>query len=283
MSTPGATSDARRVPVVIAGAAGRMGRMLVTLAASDPAVRLAGGFEAPDHRDLDQDLGRIAGIPDVGIALGAGLPDGDLRGAVLIEFTAPEPSLEHLRAARERGFAVVLGTTGFNAEQQREIDDLARDVALVQAPNMSLGVTVLLGLVEEAARRLGPAFDIEVSETHHRRKKDAPSGTALALARAAVAGRDGRFEDWAVYGREGLVGERPSDQIGVLALRGGDVVGDHTVHFFGTGERVELTHRAQSRESFAAGALRAAVWVGGRKPGRYTMRDVLGLAPAARQ
>jgi len=273
-------SAAAPVPVLIAGAAGRMGRMLVTLAAADPALRLAGGIEAPGHRDLGSDIGRLAGIADVGVALATGLPAGRLDGSVLIDFTAPEASLAHLHLAAERGFAVVLGTTGFSAGQQQEVVALSARVACMQAPNMSLGVTVLLGLVEEAARRLGSAFDIEVSEAHHRRKKDAPSGTALALARAAVAGRDGTFEDWAVYGREGLVGERPTEQIGVLALRGGDVVGDHTVYFYGIGERVELSHRAQSRESFAAGALRAAAWVSGRPPGLYSMRDVLGLAKA---
>jgi 4-hydroxy-tetrahydrodipicolinate reductase len=268
------------VPVLIAGAAGRMGRMLVTLAAADPALRLAGGIEMPGHRDLGTDIGRLAGIADVGVPLTDALPTGRLDGAVLIEFTAPEPSLEHLRQAAKQGFAVVLGTTGFSPSQQQEVERLAASVACMQAPNMSLGVTVLLGLVEEAARRLGPAFDIEISETHHRRKKDAPSGTALGLARAAAAGRSAKLEDWAVYGREGLVGERPTEQIGVLALRGGDVVGDHTVHFFGVGERVEITHRAQSRDSFAAGALRAAAWVSGRPPGLYSMRDVLGLTPA---
>jgi 4-hydroxy-tetrahydrodipicolinate reductase len=199
---------------------------------------------------------------------------------VLIEFTAPEPSLAHLREAADRGIAVVLGTTGFSAAQQQEVAALAARVACMQAPNMSLGVTVLTGIVEETARRLGAAFDIEVSETHHRRKKDAPSGTALALARAAATGRGARLEDWAVFGREGLVGERPSEEIGVLALRGGDVVGDHTVHFFGTGERIEITHRAQSRDAFASGALHAAAWVSGRRPGLYSMRDVLGLADA---
>jgi 4-hydroxy-tetrahydrodipicolinate reductase len=269
--------SAARVPVLIAGAAGRMGRMLVTLAASDAALELRGGIEMPGHRDLGTDLGRIAGIPDVGVPLATELPPGRLEGAVLIDFTAPEASLGHLRAAAERGFGVVLGTTGFTAEQQKQIEQLATQVACMQAPNMSLGVTVLLGLVEQAARLLGSGFDIEVSETHHRRKKDSPSGTALALARSAAAGRGAKLEDWAVYGREGMVGERPTEQMGVLALRGGDVVGDHTVHFFGTGERVELSHRAQSRECFAAGALRGAAWLGGRAPGLYSMRDVLGL------
>ncbi|MEW6270773.1 MAG: 4-hydroxy-tetrahydrodipicolinate reductase [Thermodesulfobacteriota bacterium] len=263
-----------RVPVVIAGAAGRMGRVLVSLAVQDPGLRLAGGVEAPRHPDLGTDLGRLAGVPETGVVLTSALPAAG-AGAVLIEFTAPEASLAHLREAAERGLAVVLGTTGFTAAQQDEVERLAARTACLQAPNMSSGVTVLLELVEEAARRLGAGFDVEVSETHHRKKKDAPSGTALALARAAARGRGARLEDWAVYGREGMVGERPAEQIGVLALRGGDVVGDHTVHFFGIGERVELTHRAQSREAFAAGALRAARWLSGRAPGLYSMRDVL--------
>lgn len=269
--------SAARVPVIIAGAAGRMGRMLVTLAATDPALEIRSGFEAPGHRDAGTDLGRVAGIPDVGVPLATALPTGRLDGAVLIDFTAPEASLAHLRAAAEQGFGVVLGTTGFTPEQQKQVEHLAAKVACMQAPNMSLGVTVLLGLVEQAARLLGGGFDIEISETHHRRKKDSPSGTALALARSAAAGRDAKLEDWAVYGREGMVGERPTEQIGIMALRGGDVVGDHTVSFYGTGERVELSHRAQSRECFAAGALRAAAWLGGRAPGLYSMRDVLGL------
>jgi len=272
--------SATRVPVVIAGAAGRMGRTLVALAASDPALELRGGFEMAGHRDLGADIGRIAGIPDVGVALASDLPPDPLERAVLIDFTAPAASIAHLRSAAERGFGVVLGTTGFTAEQQAEVERLATRAACMQAPNMSLGVTVLLGLVEQAAQLLGGGFDIEISETHHRRKKDSPSGTALALARAAASGRGAKLEDWAVYGREGMIGERPTEQIGIMALRGGDVVGDHTVHFYGTGERVEIAHRAQSRECFAAGALRAAAWLGGRAPGLYTMRDVLGLARA---
>jgi 4-hydroxy-tetrahydrodipicolinate reductase len=263
------------VGVVIAGAAGRMGRMLLGLALDRPGVRLAGALEAAGHPALGSDAGRLIGRPDAGVALTdslAGVP----AGSVLIEFTAPGPSLEHLRAAADRKLAVVLGTTGFSAEQEREIDGLCARVACMQAANMSVGVTVLLEVVREVSRRLGTSFDVEVAETHHRLKKDSPSGTALALARAAVEARGGRLESWGVYGREGLVGERPDEQIGVLALRGGDVIGDHTVHFFGVGERIELTHRAQSREAFAAGALRAAVWLAGRPPGRYAMRDVLG-------
>jgi 4-hydroxy-tetrahydrodipicolinate reductase len=271
-------SASRRVGVAIAGAAGRMGRMLLNLALDDARIALVGAVEAPGHPDLGGDAGRLVGRPAAGVALRDRL-DGLPAGSVLVEFTSPEASLAHLREAADRGIAVVLGTTGFGAEQQAEIDRLATRVACMQAPNMSVGITVLLDVVREVARRLGPAYDVELCETHHRRKKDAPSGTALALARAAAEGRGARLEDWAVYGREGIVGERRDAEMGVLALRGGDVVGDHTVFFLGTGERIEITHRAQSREAFAAGALRAAVWLAGREPGRYTMKDVLAAPP----
>jgi 4-hydroxy-tetrahydrodipicolinate reductase len=222
----------------------------------------------------------LAGVGPLGVVV-ADRPAGSLApGVVLVDFTWPEPSLEHLRAAAAAGAAAVVGTTGFRPEQQREIEAIASRTAVVQAANMSVGVTVLVEVVRDVARRLGRPFDIEVVEAHHRLKKDAPSGTALALARAAAAGRDARLEDWAVFGREGQTGERPDAQLGVLALRGGDVVGDHTVFFFGTGERIELTHRAQSREAFAAGALRAAGWVRGRPPRLYSMHDVLFAPPA---
>lgn len=269
----------RPAPVVVAGAAGRMGRMLLALARARQDVCVVGALEAPGHPELGRDAGALGGGPESGVPVSDRLGEPP-AGTVLIEFTAPEPSLEHLRAAASRGLAVVLGTTGFDVAQQREVDSLAGSVPLLQAANMSVGVTVLLEAVALVSRKLGASFDVELAEAHHRMKKDAPSGTALALARAAVEARGGSLERWGVYGREGLVGERPADQVGVLALRGGDVIGDHTVYFFGTGERVELTHRAQSREAFAAGALRAAAWLSGRAPGRYTMRDVLGLAPA---
>jgi 4-hydroxy-tetrahydrodipicolinate reductase len=268
-------------PLVIAGAGGRMGRMLSSLAARDPALRVAGAFEAPGHPGIGTDAGALAAAGELGIRVvdraetALGQAGGGPGRAVLIDFTWPEPSLANLRAAAEAGAAAVVGTTGFRPEQQREIEALAGRMPLVQASNMSVGVTLLAEVVTEVARRLGDSFDIEVVEAHHRLKKDAPSGTALTLARAAAAGRDARIEDWGVYGREGQTGERPREQIGVLALRGGDVIGDHTVFFFGTGERIELTHRAQSREAFASGALRAARWVAGRAPGLYSMHDVL--------
>ena len=269
MSTPAPT------PVVIAGAGGRMGRTLLALASRDSSLRVVGAFEAPGHPAIGSDAGTSAGIAALGVAVTEGASTALGPGVVLVDFTWPDPSLEHLRAATAAGAAAVLGTTGFRADQQREIEAIARSIAVVQAANMSVGVTVLTRVAADVARRLGSSFDIEVVETHHRLKKDAPSGTALALARAAASGRGARLEDWAVYGREGLTGERPDAQLGVMALRGGDVVGDHTVFFFGTGERIELTHRAQSREAFASGALRAATWVSRRAPGLYSMHDVL--------
>jgi 4-hydroxy-tetrahydrodipicolinate reductase len=253
-----------------------MGRTLLGLALARPDLRVVAAIEAAGHPDLGTDVGALAARSEVGVRVTDRLDDV-ARGTVLVEFTAPGPSLEHLRAAAAGGLAMVLGTTGFDAAQQREIDALAVGVPLVQAPNMSVGVTVLLEAAAEVSRKLGGSFDVEVAETHHRLKKDAPSGTALALARAAVEARGGTLEAWVAYGREGMVGERPGEQIGVLALRGGDVVGDHTVFFFGTGERIELTHRAQSRDAFAAGALRAAAWLSGKPAGRYSMRDVLGM------
>jgi len=270
-------SPAAPVGVVIAGAAGRMGRMLVSLARANPALRVVGALEAAGHPGLGADAGRTAGGGDLGVPIAAEMPEAP-AGTVLIDFTAPGPTLDHVRAAADLGWGAVVGTTGFTREEEHAIDSLGDRIPLLRAANMSVGVTVLLDVAREVAARLGESFDVEISEIHHRLKKDSPSGTALALGRAVAAGRGVVLEERAVYGREGLVGERPAGEIGVLALRGGDVIGDHTVHFFGTGERIELTHRAQSREAFAAGALRAAAWISGRPPGRYSMRDVLSAA-----
>jgi len=266
-----------RVPIIVAGAAGRMGRMLLALAARDPSLRLVGALEAAGNPELGKDAGLLAGSGAAGVIVTDSLERCAVAGAVLIEFTVPEASLAHLRAAAGLGVSMVLGTTGFTAAEQGEVARLAERVACLQAPNMSVGVTLLEKVVEEVSRRLGGSFDIEVVEMHHRMKKDAPSGTALALARSAARGRETDLESRAVYGRQGITGERPHGQIGVMSLRGGDVVGDHTVIFAGTGERIEITHRAQSREAFAAGALRGARWLAGHGPGLYGMREVMGL------
>lgn len=261
--------------VAIAGAGGRMGRMLLNLASAHPDLTVTAAFEVAGHPVIGEDVGTLTGSGATGVAVTDDAAAALGASDVVIEFTLPEPSLEHLRLAAEHQCAVVLGTTGFSAEQQSEIDALTQKIALLQASNMSVGVTVLTQVVEDVARRLGAAFDIELVETHHRRKKDAPSGTALTLAQAAARGRGADLDTWATHGRSGIVGERPDEEIGIMALRGGDVVGDHTVYFYGTGERLELTHRAQSREAFASGAVRAAAWIAGKAPGAYSIRDVL--------
>ena len=197
------------------------------------------------------------------------------EGVVDFSFHAAVPAA--ISKAAEEGIPYVIGTTGLTAEEQKAVDEASKKIPVVQSGNYSLGVNLLLNLVQTAAQVLGPAYDVEVVEMHHRHKKDAPSGTALMLAKAAAAGRGANLDDVAVYGRKGMVGERPQGEIAVHALRGGSVVGDHTVMFAGDVERVEITHKAQSREAFAAGALRAAQWAAGRAPGLYTMRDVLGF------
>ena len=195
----------------------------------------------------------------------------------VIDFTFHEAVPANIGKAAEDGVVYVLGTTGLTDEEQKAVDEAAKKIPVVQSGNYSLGVNLLLGLVAKAAEVLGIEYDCEVVETHHRHKRDSPSGTALMLAKAAAEGRDQNFDDVAVFGREGMVGERPQGEIAVHAIRGGSVIGDHTVMFAGDVERVEITHKAQTREAFAAGALRAALWAADKKPGIYNMRDVLGL------
>ena len=242
--------------VAIVGAAGRMGRMLTALADAAP------------------DLEVVAKV-DVAEGCDRAWPEGT---EAVIDFSFHSAVPGFVAKAAGEGLAYVIGTTGLTAEEQRAVDAAAERIPIVQSGNYSLGVNLLLNLVETAAKVLGPEYDVEVVEMHHRHKKDAPSGTALMLAKAAAAGRGADFGKAAVYGRKGMVGERPEGEIAIHALRGGSVVGDHTVMFAGDVERIELTHKAQSREAFAAGALQAAKWARGQKPGLYTMRDVLGFA-----
>ncbi len=262
--------------LVVAGAAGRMGRMLIQLIARDPAHRLAGAVEAPGTAALGQDAGETAAVGPLGVTISADYASVAKPGTVTLDFTNAAASLEHLEIAARNGAAIVIGSTGFTPEMEARARELAVRTRTVIAPNMSVGVNVLAQVVAEVAAILKD-FDAEVLEIHHRTKLDAPSGTALSLARAIAGARGQDFSSNAVYGREGITGVRPAGQIAVLALRAGDAVGDHTVIFGGPGERLELIHRAQSRESLARGALRAAAWLAERKPGLYTMRDVLGL------
>ena len=260
--------------IAILGAAGRMGQTLLRCAPRIPELKVVSALECAGHAALGQDAGLLAGIGAIQLPISV---HAAKNTGVAIDFTFHSAVPANIAAAVAARQAVVLGTTGLTETEQAIVRAASAQIPIVWAANMSLGVNVLLDLVRRAAAILGPDYDAEIVEMHHHFKKDAPSGTALALAEALAKGRGVALKDVVCHGREGMVGERPRGQIGMHALRGGDVVGDHTVMFACEGERVELTHRASSRESFAMGALRAAVWVHGRKPGLYNMRDVLGL------
>ncbi len=263
--------------VVILGAAGRMGTALVRGVLREDEMALAAAVERSAHTALGQDAGRLAGLEAAGVLLGDDR-DAAISGAdVVIDFTFHADVPASIARAADCGAAYVLGTTGLDDAERAAVEAAARIIPVVWAPNMSLGINVLLDLVSRAAAALGLDYDAEIVELHHRRKKDAPSGTALGLGEALAAGREQTLREVARHGREGILEERPRGEIGFHALRGGDVVGDHTVLFASEYERVELTHKASSRDCFAMGALKAAFWLRGREPGLYTMRDVLGL------
>ena len=263
--------------IAITGAAGRMGRSLVEACQQAEGLSVAAALEHPDSSLLGSDAGELAGIGKLGVTVGADihavLDDFD----VLIDFTRPASTLANLEACRAAGRRMVVGTTGFSEEQKAQIAAAAGEIAVVFAPNMSIGVNLCLKLLDMAAQVLGDEVDIEIIEAHHRHKVDAPSGTALRMGEvvAAALGRD--LASCAVYGREGYTGERARHTIGFETIRAGDIVGDHTVLFAGDGERVEITHRASSRMTFANGAARAAGWVTTQDSGLFDMQDVLGL------
>ena len=252
------------VRVAIAGAGGRMGRALLEAASNAEGIRLVAALDLAPGRWNDLDI-----CTDVAAAV----RDAD----VLIDFTRPEGTLAHAVACRAASRALVVGTTGLTPKQLEEIRAIAREVPVVMSPNMSVGVNVSLKLVELAAKALGPDYDVEVFEIHHKLKVDAPSGTALKLGEVAAAARGTTLDKSGVFARHGNTGERKAGTIGFSALRGGDVVGDHSVYFAGTGERIEITHRSSSRANYAQGAMRAARFVAGKPPGLYDMQDVLGL------
>jgi 4-hydroxy-tetrahydrodipicolinate reductase len=263
--------------VIICGAAGRMGKLLVTLVQEHPETRLVGAIEAPSHSAIGKDAGEVAGIGAVKIKVSADYGALATPDTVTLDFTVPEAALEHLRTAVTQGAAIAIGTTGFSAEQRAEAEKIAPKTRALIAPNMSVGVNVLQKVVADVARILKEGFDPEIVEIHHRFKADAPSGTALALGRTIAAAQGKDFDRVATLARQGITGQRTDEEIGIVALRGGDVVSDHTVIFAGFGERLELTHRAQSRECLARGALRAALWLPQQPPGLYSIKDVLGL------
>jgi 4-hydroxy-tetrahydrodipicolinate reductase len=262
----------------IVGCAGRMGRTNLREVLETEGAELAGGVERPGHPALGQDLGVLAGLDPVGIPATDDLDALLAASDAVIEFSMPEATVATATRAATKGCAHVIGTTGLDAAQARELARSAERIPIVWAPNMSQGVNLLLGLVERVARALDPAFDIEILEMHHRHKVDAPSGTALALGRAAAKGRGVALEEAAVRVRDGITGTRAAGSIGFATLRGGDVVGEHRVIFAGAGERLELTHVATDRRIYAKGAVRAALWTAGRPPALYGMADVLGIS-----
>ncbi|ESS15502.1 MAG: 4-hydroxy-tetrahydrodipicolinate reductase [Burkholderiales bacterium] len=264
------------IRVVIAGASGRMGQMLVDAVCADPNMTLVGALDHASSPALGQDAGAFAGRT-TGVVIQSDLATALAGAHVLIDFTRPEGTLAHVQAASAAGVAVVIGTTGFSDEQKAQLQHASATTAMVMAPNMSVGVNVTLKLLEMAAKAMPTGYDIEIIEAHHRHKVDAPSGTALKMGEvvAHALGRD--LKDCAVYGRDGVTGERDPSTIGFATIRGGDIVGDHTVLFAGTGERIEITHKSSSRATYAQGSLRAARFLADKSSGMYDMFDVLGL------
>jgi 4-hydroxy-tetrahydrodipicolinate reductase len=262
--------------IAIAGASGRMGRMLIEAVLNAPDCELAGALDIPGNPALGMDAGAFLGRA-TGVVITSDVTAGLARAQVLIDFTRPEGTMAHLRVCQQLGVKMVIGTTGFGDADKAQLAQAAQSLAMVMAPNMSVGVNVTLRLLQMAAKALSTGYDIEVIEAHHRHKVDAPSGTALKMGEvvAEALGRD--LKDCAVYAREGHTGERDPSSIGFATIRGGDIVGDHTVMFAGTGERVEITHRSGSRSNYAQGSLRAARYLADRSSGMFDMFDVLNL------
>jgi 4-hydroxy-tetrahydrodipicolinate reductase len=270
------------VKVVVTGAAGRMGTQIVRLVRATEGLALYGAVDRPGGPATGQDAALLAALPPAGVpvvdALEKALPGAD----VVIDFTSHDASARHAALCASAGVAPVIGSTGFTPEAKAKVAEAARKVPVVLSPNMSVGVNVVAELVRQAARVLGADYDVEIVEIHHKKKRDAPSGTAVMLGEVAAEALGRAPADALCFSRHGILGERPPWQIGVQTLRGGDAVGEHTVFFCGEGERVEITHRATSREQFARGAVRAAQWLAGKPAGLYAMADVLGLPKAAR-
>jgi 4-hydroxy-tetrahydrodipicolinate reductase len=266
-----------RLRLAVPGAAGKMGRMIVKVISETPSTELVAAMERPGSPLLGQDAGTVAGLAAFGVLIAAELDEALAEADVVIDFTAPSATAWTVSRAAEHEVGVIIGTTGLGEAEKRAVWQASERIPIVLSANMSLGVNVLFGLLAQAARALGDDYDVEIVELHHRQKKDAPSGTALAMASVLAEALERDLGKVARYGREGQVGARTTDEIGVLAVRGGDIVGEHTAYFCGLGERLEITHRASSRETFARGAVRAAQWLRDRDPGLYDMQDVLGL------
>jgi len=269
---------ANPLKIGVVGASGRMGRMVVSVIAATDGCELAGASEAPGSAHLGADAGALAGVGDNGVIVTDDAASMFAGVDAVIDFTVPAATLPHAQLATEAGCALVAGTTGLEEDHRAALEAAAKSVPIVWAPNMSAGVNLLFAVTQQVARALGDDFDIEIVEMHHHHKVDAPSGTALGLGQAAAAGRGVDFDAVKVLSREGITGERKQGDIGFATLRGGDVVGEHTVVFAAAGERIELSHKATDRAIFARGAVRAALWTAEKPAGFYTMNDVLGLS-----
>ncbi len=265
------------IKVIIAGAAGRMGQRIAAMVDRHPGLTYAAAFEATGSPALGKDAGEIAGLGANGVVIGEGLESVIGDGDVIIDFTFHKATMEFARLAAEHKKAMVIGTTGLSQDELEELGRLSQSFPCVQAPNMSVCVNVLFKLTKKVAAILGDDYDIEIVEAHHNKKKDAPSGTAIKLGEMAAEGLDHNFSEVAVFERNGIIGERTNQEIGIQTIRAADIVGEHTVYFAGPGERIELAHRAHSRDHFAKGAATAAAWVVGKENGIHTMFDVLGL------
>ncbi|TAL24625.1 MAG: 4-hydroxy-tetrahydrodipicolinate reductase [Nitrospirae bacterium] len=265
------------IKIAVAGAAGKMGQRITALSKEYPELKLAGAFEKKGHPAVGKDIGTIVGIGETGIKLSDSLEGIIVNSDLIIDFTSPASTKDNLKLASKKGKAMVIGTTGLSKDDIKEMEPMLKSIPCVMASNMSTGVNLLLKVLQDVARVLGDEYDIEIVEAHHRLKKDAPSGTALKMAQVIADAINRNLDEVAVYARKGIIGERTKKEIGIQTVRAGDIVGEHTVLFGGLGERIEITHKASSRDTFARGALKAAQWVAGKPAGLYDMQDVLGL------
>ncbi|MCX7988808.1 MAG: 4-hydroxy-tetrahydrodipicolinate reductase [Thermodesulfovibrio sp.] len=265
------------IKLTVCGAAGRMGSRIIALSKEYEELKLVGAIESKTNPKIGSDAGVVAGIGPLGVEIMADLKKIIKNTDVVVNFTSPEATLEHLEIVKKSKKPIVIGTTGFSNEQILKIQKISKEIPIVLSPNMSIGVNLLFKILKDVAKVLGDDYDVEIVEAHHRMKKDAPSGTAIKMAKVIAEALGRNFDEVAVYARKGIIGERTKKEIGIQTVRAGDIVGEHTVMFGGLGERIEITHKASSRDTFARGALKAAIWLYGKPAGFYDMGDVLGI------
>jgi len=265
------------IKLTVCGAAGRMGSRIIALSKDYPEIHLVGAIESKNHPKLEFDAGVVAGIGEVGVKIVDDIEKVIDNTDIAVNFTNPEATIEHLNIVKKYKKSIVIGTTGFNNEQISIIQEASKEIPIVLSPNMSIGVNLLFKILKDVAKILGDDYDVEIIEAHHRMKKDAPSGTAIKMAKVIAEALNRNFNEVAVYARKGIIGERTKKEIGIQTVRAGDIVGEHTVIFGGLGERIEIVHKASSRDTFAMGALKAVLWLYGKPAGLYDMGDVLGI------